>query len=289
MAKRNEEPDDPRPIRRLLRRLVKAPAAWSLIWPLLLIVASYFAMTRWYAEYLADQYRSIDPQLVSVSQPHRYVRSDIVDEVYRATDLAKLSPLDRQATAKLASAFASHPWVRHVQSVRKLPGGKVDVQLEYRVPVAVFHVTSDKHPVDSNLYFVLDGEGVLLPTEKMTLDDTPDFIHIEVREAYPSGEEGTPFGDRRVESAALLAKLLMAVREQIRIAKITVSGDPRMNLVPQLELITGNNTRLFWGSPPGMEQPGERQARSKLVDLLQGNFVQGSDLRIAETPQSGRK
>jgi len=285
MAKRSEQ-TDPRPIRRLLRRLVQAPAAWSLLWPLLLIVASYFALTRWYSDYLADKYRSIDPALVSVSEPHRYVRTDIIEEVYRATDLAKLSPLDRQATAKLASAFSSHPWVRHVKSVRKAPGGKIEVHLEYRQPVAVFHVTSDRRQVEDNLYFVLDGEGVLLPTEKMTLADTPDFIHIEVREAYPTGEEGTPFGDRRVESAALLAKLLGAVGDQIRIAKITVSGDPRMNLVPQLELITGNNTRVFWGSPPGMEQPGEREARDKLVDLLRGNFVPGSDLRIARQPSS---
>jgi len=35
-----------------------------------------------------------------------------------------------------------------------------------------------------------------------------------------------------------------------------------------------------------MEQPGEREARDKLVDLLRGNFVPGSDLRIARQPSS---
>ena len=237
---------------------------------------------------------------MTVSEPHQYLRTDLVDEVYNETRLSELSPLDRRATAKLASAFASHPWVKHVHSVRKLPGGKIHIDMNYRRPVAVFHLTGDPnwlneieayltnlgfsiHGGADNLFFPLDGEGVMLPTDRMTLDDTRELIHIEVGEVFPTGNEGTPFGDRRVESAALLAKLLSApaVAGKVRVAKITVSGDPRVNLVPQLELITGDNTRLFWGSPPGMEQPQERDARAKLTDLLSGNFVPGGDLTIA--------
>jgi len=291
MSMRRED-HDPRPIRSLLRRLIKAPAAWSLIWPIALILCSYIAFKRWGAESLAERYGKLDPAQVIVTEPHSYVRTDIVDEVYRATGLAKLSPLDHQATAKIASAFASHPWVRHVHSVRKLPGGEVDVHLEYREPVAVFHLTgqpawfrelgySGDGENDDLYYFPLDGEGVMLPTEKMTLEDAQGLIHIEVWELYPTGNVGTPFGDRRVESAALLAKLLAAVNRQVHVAKITVSGDPRLNLIPQMEITTGDNTRVFWGSPPGMEQPGEREARAKLQDLVNGNFVQDTDLRVA--------
>ena len=297
MASQSEEIDH-RPIRRLLRRLIKAPAAWSLLWPLILLLGSYVAYSRWYATYFTQQFESLDPSLVTVSPPHDFIRTDLVSEVYDETKLSELSPLDRQATAKLASAFSSHPWVKHVHRVRKLPGGKFDLDLDYRKPVAVFHLTGDSkwlkniesyltnlgysiHGGADNLYFPLDGEGVMLPTDHMTLEDTASLIHIEVSEVFPTGNEGTPFGDRRVESAALLAKLLTAVSNKIRVSKITVSGDPRVNLVPQLELVTGDNTRLFWGSPPGMEQPAERTARAKLTDLLTGNYVPGGDLRIA--------
>ncbi|MCO8125514.1 hypothetical protein NHH03_27495 [Stieleria sp. TO1_6] len=297
MAQRTEQTDH-RPIRRLLRRLIKAPAAWSLIWPMLLLVGSYAAYTRWYSDYFAEKYSSLDPQLVTVTEPHEYVRMNLVEEVYRETRLSDLSPLDRQATAKLAEAFSSHPWVKHVHSVRKLPGGAIDIELDYRLPVAVFHLTGESswlreieayltnlgysiHGGADKLFFPLDGEGVMLPTDQMTLADTQELIHIEVSEVFPTGNEGTPFGDRRVESAALLAKLLAAIKDQIRVATITVKGDPRINMVPQLELITGNNTQLIWGSPPGMEQPGERGAREKLTDLISGNFANFADLRVA--------
>jgi hypothetical protein len=289
---------DHRPIRRLLRQLIKAPAVWSLVWPMVLLIGSYIAYSRWYRDYLHSQYHAIDPANIEISDPHRYIRVDLAEEVYQNTRLSELSPLDRQTTAKVASAFASHPWVKHVHSVRKLPAGRIQVDLEYRRPVAVFHATGDaawlkriedhlrslNYSVEGGadqLYFPLDGEGVLLPTDHMTLEDTRDLIHIEVREVFPTGNKGTPFGDRRVESAALLARLLAAVRDQVKIAKITVSGDPRMNRIPLLEVVTGDGTHLFWGSPPGMEQPNERTAKEKLTDLLAGRYVPDGDLRFA--------
>ncbi len=55
------------------------------------------------------------------------------------------------------------PWVRNVIGVRKLPGGTIDVRLEYRSPVAMVHVFKPD-PNDRGSYFYpVDGEGVLLP------------------------------------------------------------------------------------------------------------------------------
>ncbi|MCA9137230.1 MAG: hypothetical protein KDB00_10735 [Planctomycetales bacterium] len=298
MAKDSNDTDH-RPIRRILRRMIKAPAVWSLLWPMLLLIGSYVAYSRWFAPRMVAQYGTLDPAAVTLSPAHEYVRTDLVSEVYRDTRLSELSPLDRRVTEKLASAFVSNPWVKHVRSVRKLPGGKIEIDVDYRRPVAVFHLTGDKEWLQTiddylasigaaiqggadNAYFPLDGDGVLLPTEKMTSEDTRNLIHIEVSRVFPTGTKGTPFGDRRVESAALLAKLLDAVRDNVRVAKIVVSGDPRFNLVPELELTLGDGTQLFWGSPPGMEQPNERDARAKLADLLSGNYVSGSNLKISQ-------
>ena len=286
---RTDQPDQ-RPIRRLLVRLIKAPAAWSLVWPLVLIFGTYIALNRWGWEYLADRYGQLEPERVSVTEPHDFVRSDIVAEVYRDTGLQRLSPLDRQATAKIASAFASHPWVRHVQLVKKLPGGAVEVQLEYREPVAAFHLTGDwewfqnlefpPSDIDDDQYFALDAEGRLLPTRDLTVQDMERLIHIEVWEKYPFGDEGNPFGHRGIESAALLAGLLSKVSDQIKVSKITLNGDDRLNVIPQLYVTTANNVHVFWGSPPGMEQPNERTAREKLEDLVRGNFSDQTDLTI---------
>lgn len=297
MAMRNDK-NDHRPIRRLLLRLIQAPNALALVWPMALLIGSFLAYSRWYKDHFNTIHARLKPDAVTLSEPHQYVRTNIVNDVYDASRLKDLSPVDHNATAKLASAFGNHPWVRHVQSVRKLPDGKFDVQLEYRKPVAVFRVTGDPswlkevkdflesrgysiHGRVDQLYFPLDGEGVILPTDHLSLEDANQLIHIEVYGLYPQGDQGLVFGDRRVESAAILARLLNAVRDRVSVAKIMISGDPRMNLIPQLELVLGDGTQLHWGSPPGMEQPDERNAKSKLSDLLSGQFVSGGNLRIA--------
>ncbi|OYP37528.1 hypothetical protein CGZ80_05235 [Rhodopirellula sp. MGV] len=281
-----------------MRRLIKAPAAWALVWPMALLVTSYFAYSHWFSAYFAAQHQGIDPANIEITAPHEYVRTDVVEDVNRWAHFGELSSLDREATPKIASAFKNHPWIRDVRSVVKLPGGKFRVEVDYRRPVASFHVTGDPqymreieshlsslgmptHGKADEMYFPLDGEGHMLPTENISTEEVRRLIQIEVKNIYPTGVEGTLFGDKRVESAATLANLLSAVSDRIQIAKIMVSGDPRMNIVPQLSLVTGTNTKLLWGSPPGMEQPNERGAKAKLTDLLSGNFVPDGDLRIA--------
>ena len=163
MAMRSSESEKHRPIRDLLRRLIKAPAALSILWPALLIVGGYVAWHRWGSDHVASQYSGIDPTLIEVTQPPAYVRTNIVKAVYRDTAMEGLSLLDRQATAKIASAFSMHPWVRSVVSVRKLPGGVIDVRLEYRTPVAMVHVFKPD-PADTGSYFFpVDGDGILMP------------------------------------------------------------------------------------------------------------------------------
>ncbi|MEO1614722.1 MAG: hypothetical protein AAFV88_02670 [Planctomycetota bacterium] len=295
MAKQTES-SEVRPIRALLRRLIHAPAILALIWPMFLLIGSYAAYSNWYSSHLASVHGKILPEHIIIDEAPEYIRGDLVKQVYETAQLDLLSPLDRSATAKLASAFENHAWVSDVVTARKLPGGKFQVDLNYRELVAAFHVTggdawkagiadhlrSMNYPASlASGFLPLDGEGVLLPTAGLTLEDVEKLIHIEVYELYPTGDQGTLFGDRRVESAALLAKLLSAVHDQVKVSKITVSGNPSVNRIPRLDLVLADGTPVTWGSPPGMEQPAERGARDKLVDLLRGNYVKGADLSIA--------
>ena len=167
MAMRSANSEKPRPVRDLLRRLIKAPAALSVLWPAILILGGYVAWHRWGAIHVAKQYGGIDPTLIQVTDPPSYVRTNVVKSVYRDTAMEELSLLDRQATAKIASAFSMHPWVRKVVSVRKLPGGVIDIRLEYREPVAMVHVFKP----DPNRYWQLLFSrrwrwGCLLPTSE---------------------------------------------------------------------------------------------------------------------------
>ncbi|TWU42030.1 cell division protein FtsQ/DivIB [Novipirellula artificiosorum] len=273
--------DRPRPIRDLLRRLIVAPAALSFIWPVLLILGGYLAWDRWGAERIAQQYYGVQLEKIHITDPPPYVRTDITGTVYHDTALDQLSLLDVQATAKIASAFATNPWVGRVISVRKLPGGAVDVHLEYREPVAMVLVTNPD-PNDSRILFSpVDGDGVLLPDTEFARAETLDYILIEVPDVFPKGFIGGLFGDSRVEAAAKLAGVLAKYRQQAQIHSIGIRGEPRPNEVPKLELTTTDHRRIFWGNPPGLEQLGEPTVEMKLRFLLSGKEIPNSDLRLA--------
>ncbi|TWU45930.1 hypothetical protein Q31b_11060 [Novipirellula aureliae] len=277
--------DRPRPIRDLLKRLITAPASLSFIWPVLLIIGGYAAWDRWGAEHVGKKYYGVELEQIRISPPPEHVRTDIAATVFRDFALDQLSLLDSQASAKIASAFATHPWISRVISVRKLPGGAIDVHLEYRRPVAMVPVIKPDQEVG---FFPIDGAGILLPTTTDFAEaETLDYIHIEVPGVYPTGVLGSPFGDYRVEAAAKLADLLATHREQLQIRSIGVRGDSRTDEVPQLELTMTSNRCFTWGSPPGMERLEEQPAEMKLQALLQGDEIRNSDLRIARKPSGG--
>jgi hypothetical protein len=267
VAAKPPETTDPRPIRSLLRRLIKAPAMLSFLWPAILGFGGYFAWRHWGAEHVAKQYFAVDPTLIEITTPPPFIHSDIVQTVYQDTAMEGLSLLDHQATAKIASAFSTHPWVRRVVSVRKLPGGAVDVRVHYRKPVAMVRVRLPDSKKDNYGFFPVDESGIVLPPTDFSSAQTWEFIHINVPEAYATGGAGSAFGDARVEAAAQLAAFLAPYRELAGIASIGVYGDPRVS-PPQLEITTKDRQRLPWGSAPGMETKGELSSAMRLKMLL---------------------
>ncbi len=244
-------------------------------------MGGYIAWHRWGVANVGPNFQSVDPALIQVSDPPPHVRSNITQRVYRDTAMQGLSLMDRQAAAKIASAFSLHPWVRNVTSVRKLPGGGVDVRLEYRQPVAMVQVYRTIGGRREKYFFPIDADAVLLPTKDFTRAETIEFVHIDVEGADSTNAEGMAFGDLRVAAAAKLAAVLLPLRDKIAIESIRVSGDVRQMTVPQLELVTANQTRHFWGSPPGMELPNESAAISKLQTLMTIDLNQSADLRVA--------
>ena len=187
MAMKSSEAEGRGPVRDMIRRLVSAPAALSILWPLLLIIGGYIGWHRWGAEHVSKNFYGVDLSLLRVTTPPDHVRSNLVQTIYRDTQLDQLSMLDRQATAKIASAFSTHPWVREVSCVRKLPDGVIDVQIDYRHPVAMVHVISQHRDVKDDAFFAVDGSGYLLPTSDFTSEETLQYIHIRIPGIYPTG------------------------------------------------------------------------------------------------------
>ncbi|MEM9368004.1 MAG: hypothetical protein AAGD07_18585 [Planctomycetota bacterium] len=273
-SRSGKDAEDQRPS--LIRRLVIAPTVLSFLWPALLLLLGYVAWHSWGVHHVGRQLYGIDPAAVQISPRPAYIRSEIVSTVFQDADLGSLSLLNPQATARVADAFAAHPWIRNVVGVRKLSNGHLDIRVDYRQPVGMVYVSSQEGETG---FIAIDGESVCLPTQDFSTADAMEYAHIVVPGAYFTGTYGKPFGDDRVAASALLASLLRPHREKLEIVSIGVHGDRRTNPVVQLEVADAKGNRWFWGSSPGAEAPGENPPQMKLESLLSG-APPGSDLRI---------
>lgn len=269
-------------MRQAISAMVSAPAVWSLVWPMILIVASYVAWQKWGRERISDEISAIDVNKVHINEAPRPIRDGVVETVYRDTDMQRWSMIDRGVTARIASAFAMHPWVREVRNVRKRPNGHLDVYVDYRIPVAMVKVQlSPKDETD--YFFPIDGEGIVLPEVDFQSVQTNQFIHIIVEHAFTRRPWGTRFGDPRVEAAASLAAILDQSRERLQLKSIACFDDPRSQDVPQLHLRFEDGSQVLWGSPPGREFAKEATAAAKLDALDTGRGrVDGADLRRSQ-------
>ncbi len=106
--------------------------------------------------------------------------------------------------------FLITPWVKQVTAVRKLPGGEVEVHLQYRKPVAMVFVISRHPEIKGKSFFAVDEDGIVLPTGEFNREQTMSYLHIEIPDVYPSGGAGFSFGDARVTSAAKIASIVGA-------------------------------------------------------------------------------
>ncbi len=103
--------------------------------------------------------------------------------------------LDPELPAKLAAAFAAHPWVAACDGVTVSPDGEVRVRLRYRSPVLAVAVVGDG-------VRVVDGDGVLLPVG--TPADGLPLLATPV--PAPGSPAGQVWGDASVRRAVRLAE-----------------------------------------------------------------------------------
>lgn len=281
VAMRSPKDERIRPVRDLITRLIKAPALVALLWPCVLVVIGAVAWNRWGQYRMREEFVGLELEAIDVTAPPDFVRSPIVDHVFHDSSLDTLSLLDPSAATRIASAFSVHPWVQRVASVRKLPGGKVDVRVDYRSPAAMVRVFKPGQTEPHPYYFPIDGEGVLLPSGDFAQSETLEFIHIDVPGTYSTNAVGTRFGDPRVEAAASLASILHPYRAVAGVEAIEVYGDLRKTIHPQLELRLVDGSKVFWGSAPGTEPPGEATSDMKLQLLLSQDRPPEVDLRMA--------
>jgi hypothetical protein len=233
-------------------RILWRPKVWAGLVLLVLVgTAGHFAWQRFAPLIGRHPQYQITAERIQITPPPPWIRTDVKAEVVQNAGLAgSLSLLDDgdRMQQRIRDAFSFHPWVAAVKRVRVDLPASLEVELEYRRPLAVIESATD----DGLAYLPIDAEGVRLPDA--------DFSAVE-RRLLPriAGVTGRPavgaaWNDPRVVEGARLVGELADVWNKLRLVEITTSG----------------GTRIVWGAALGSEKDAAESPfevkRQRLLD-----------------------
>ena len=209
------------------------------------------------------EYRLATKQIRIVPLPERPVPENLLEQVRELGKLPReLSMLDETLPAKVADAFARHPWIARVVSVRKSYPANVTVELEYRQPVGMVQVKGGRFPIDV--------AGVVLPPGDFTAADLKQFPTIQGPTPPASLHPGVAWKDPSLQAAARLAQILAPTWSKLRLESIIAPSrlDSKSDASKiTLKLQTGGGSQIIWGRAPGTEHPGELTTTQKIGRL----------------------
>jgi hypothetical protein len=263
-AKRKQKP---RPMDRLvspLRPLLTQPGRRVMVGGFLVLVllgGTYFGWQRWGGQ-IADQPQyAVLPENIEITPPPPWIRSDVKMEVLRDGGLTNLSLLDRELTIKVARAFGMHNWVQDVLCVSKHHPARVEVQLEYRQPVAMVEVPNGLLPVDAH--------GILLPPGDFSAEQARDYLRISIPGAMPAGPVGTAWGAPRIHDASRIAGVLQEHWKKLGLYRIATVPTDSPTDEPRYMLATRQGVQVIWGKAPRVnDMTDAKKALLKVAHLM---------------------
>lgn len=222
-----------------------------------------------------DRYR-LNPERLKVTPQPEWIRGSVLENAVTHGRLNQANLLDKTLVLQVKQAFGVQPWVKRVTRINKQFPSTVEVDLEYRRPVAMVEVPAGMFPPHNYAGIVpIDEEGYLLPTDQwkeQTQGEAQQFPKIAGVDTSPAGPPGNPWGDARVADAARIVLLLEPLWKALDLYQVEVpprtasaDGDTPEDYV----LITQKRRRFNWQSPPGKERSGEHSAREKIDALRQ--------------------
>jgi hypothetical protein len=245
----------------------RGSARWMVLAVVLAVVVgggSYGVRQHVQGHVLASSEYQLEAERITISPLPPWIHGDIKSEVLRdATIDGPLSLLDGELTVRMATAFAAHPWVAHVERVSKQFPSGLNVVLSYRRPVAMVEVEGGSGALP------VDIEGVVLPTEGFTADDADAFPLLGEIRTSPSGPVGNRWGDAAVTGGAQIAAALGPDWKSLGLARIVPAGQKagRAGVEYIFNLVTRSGTQIRWGRAPASDLPGEVPALEKIEQL----------------------
>ena len=235
----------------------------NLLLALSCLVAAYVFLPR-FAPRLPDLGRNSQYRLatsrIEITPPPHWVPHDLVEQVTKRAGLpTELSLLDEDLTQRVAQAFEQHPWVKGNVHVRASVPAQLQVDLEYREPVAMVRA--------KNGLFPIDVDAVVLPAA--------DFSPAQIGEVSRRGKRwfaaewsgrdslARRHGSRRGAARGVAEVALAGVRLEVD----PCTARPQTQVAwdeLSFQLGTTGGSRIIWGRPPGSKRPGELPAEKKI-------------------------
>lgn len=248
---------DTKPARRAWAR----PLVRTTVALLALLVGGRLVYKAVEARIAGSPHYSFDPRSIAITPLPEWIHSDLKGEVLRDGSLDQpLNILDESLLERVSKAFALHPWVAQVASVRKRAGTGLEVELVYRRPACMVEVPGGLYPVDA--------EGVLLPTADFSPQDAGHYPRLSGIQTVTEGPVGTRWQDERVLGAAQIAALLADDWAPLGLARISPLADamPGSGDSTGFVLYTHNGAQVVWGAP-GTARDTEPSADDKRLRL----------------------
>lgn len=172
-------------------------------------------------------------------------------------------PFDFASLDSTSAAFASTGWFSRTPTVRRKPGGEIEISGAWRTPTAVVRHGGADHLVAS--------DGALLPMRYAVGSAAGMPVIVEPYTGPPTRQGENPGlglvwvgGD--VPAALALIGLLRDSPAWASIEAVDVSRYVSENVLV-LRMSWGG--RIVWGAPPGADAPGEKDDTVKLSRLEQ--------------------
>ena len=237
-------------------------------------VGSFHLWDRYSEEILGQNRYRLDPSKMRVNEQPDWIRSDVKQNAISFGRLENANLLDQELVLQVKQAFGVQPWIKRVKFVNKQFPSTVEVEVEYRGPIAMVEVPAGMfEDFDEPGLLPVDIDGCLLPVE-LTEQEAAMYPWISGINTSPAGPPGNPWGDERVLKAAKIVALLEDIWTPLKLHRIEVppneaSADPTSATTERFMLITRKRRQFDWGSARGEEKRGEDAAADKATRLRQ--------------------
>jgi hypothetical protein len=256
-----------------------------------LVVCGYLGWYHYGAKRLDQALYALQFDQINVTDQPSWILSSVAEEVFSSNRLDRVNLLDPSASAMIASAFETHPWIEKTARVHKAQGRGVTVDVIYRKPLAMIQVhyyplteSGNRAEERKEGYYPIDRQGVVLPVSDFKKNQSLlwDFLMIEIENIeLPAAQPGMPLNDLRVMEALKLAEFLEknCQPKSLGLQWIRVRRDPTLSSDSPwiLELWTIDERMITWGRAPGAEATGETPAEGKLAALTNWLAAQRAD------------